>query len=94
MINLLKTKNFEKFDAVMKNLNKIDSTTRKSFQSLGVEFKQAADIEKKATVKKQAADVLRKVTSGQMGALKFMKRLASKRTDSVNTSRIEEERTP
>lgn len=39
VINLLKTKNFEKFDSVMKNLNKLDSTTRKSFQNLKIEFK-------------------------------------------------------
>lgn len=47
-------------------------------------------------MKKHAADVLKRITTGKIGALKFMKRLTSKRQPSMalDESRIEEEKLP
>ena len=64
----------------MKQAVKLDSATKKNFINIGVEFKQAADNEQKVKYKKKAVDMIKRVATGQIGAMKFIEKIAKKQT--------------
>ena len=64
----------------MKQAVKLDSVTKKNFMNIGVEFKQAADNEQKVKYKKKAVDMIKRVATGQIGAMKFIEKIAKKQT--------------